>query len=89
MAVPRCAATAPGLASGAVVDVHTRDGRTIARGFWDAKSPIAVRILESGGPGHRFADTETLVARRLREALDRRLARLDLAYYKRVSLAAR
>jgi 23S rRNA (cytosine1962-C5)-methyltransferase len=51
----------------------------IARGFWDAKSPIAVRILESGGPGHRFADVETLVARRLREALERRLARLDLA----------
>ena len=65
---------------GAVVDVHTRDGRRIARGFWDARSPIAVRILESGGPGHRFADAETLVARRLREALDRRLARLDLAY---------
>jgi 23S rRNA (cytosine1962-C5)-methyltransferase len=63
-----------------MVDVHTRDGRRIARGFWDARSPIAVRILESGGPGHRFADAETLVMRRLREALDRRLARLDLAY---------
>jgi 23S rRNA (cytosine1962-C5)-methyltransferase len=61
-----------------VVDVQTRDGRHIARGFWDARSPIAVRILESGGPGHRFADAQTLVARRLREALDRRLARLDL-----------
>jgi 23S rRNA (cytosine1962-C5)-methyltransferase len=69
---------APGLPSGAIVDVHTRDGRPIARGFWDARSPIAVRVLESGGPGHRFADADTLVTRRLREALDRRLARLDL-----------
>jgi 23S rRNA (cytosine1962-C5)-methyltransferase len=59
--------------------VHTRDGRPIARGFWDAKSPIAVRIFESGGPGHRFAEAETLVARRLRQALDRRLAQLDLS----------
>jgi 23S rRNA (cytosine1962-C5)-methyltransferase len=69
---------ASGLPSGAIVDVHTRDGRPIARGFWDARSPIAVRILESGGPGHRFADPEGLGARRLRDALDRRLARLDL-----------
>jgi len=65
--------------SGTPVEVRTRDGRPLARGYWDAKSPIAVRILESGGPGHRFADAGTLVEARLREALDRRLARLDLA----------
>ena len=65
--------------NGALVEVHTRDGRPIARGFWDQRSPIAVRVLESGGPGHRFANAESLVAERLRAALDRRLARLDLA----------
>src|SRR5688572_9226071 len=55
-----------GLADGAVVQVHTKDGKPIARGFWDQRSPIAVRVLESGGPGHSFADTETLVAERLK-----------------------
>ncbi|MCH8901942.1 MAG: class I SAM-dependent methyltransferase, partial [Chloroflexi bacterium] len=64
---------------GAIVEVHTRDGRPIARGFWDGRSPIAVRVLESGGPGHRFADTNSLLAERLRAALDRRLERLDLS----------
>jgi 23S rRNA (cytosine1962-C5)-methyltransferase len=65
--------------SGALVEVCTRDGRPLARGFWDARSSIAVRVLESGGPGYRFADTDTLVAERLAAALDRRLAKLDLA----------
>ena len=64
---------------GALVEVHTRDGRPIARGFWDERSPIAVRVLESGGPGHRFADVDSLLAERLRAALDRRLERLDLS----------
>ena len=68
-----------GLVSGDPVEVRTRDGRPIARGFWDATSPIAVRILESGGPGHRFAEAQELVAERLGAALDRRLAQLDLA----------
>jgi 23S rRNA (cytosine1962-C5)-methyltransferase len=67
-----------GLKNGALVEVRTKDGRPLARGFWDVRSPIAVRVLESGGPGHRFADADTLVAERLRAALDRRLARLDL-----------
>ncbi|HLF72533.1 MAG TPA: class I SAM-dependent rRNA methyltransferase, partial [Dehalococcoidia bacterium] len=67
------------LPNGALVEVRTRDGRALARGFWDARSPIAVRVLESGGPGHRFADTDALLDERLRAALDRRLARLDLA----------
>ena len=65
--------------NGALVEVHTRDGRPIARGFWDERSPIAVRVLESGGPGHRFEDADSLVAERLRAALDRRLERLDLS----------
>jgi len=67
------------LENGALVEVRTRDGRALARGFWDATSPIAVRVLESGGPGHRFADTDALVAERLETALDRRLAVLNLA----------
>src|SRR3972149_8634838 len=67
-----------GLENGALVEIRTRDGRALARGFWDVASPIAVRILESGGPGHRFADTDALIAERLRAALDRRLAALDL-----------
>jgi Predicted SAM-dependent methyltransferases len=70
---------ADSLKNGDPVEVRTRDGRPLARGFWDARSPIAVRVLESGGPGHRFADTDTLVAERIRAALDRRLARLDLS----------
>jgi 23S rRNA (cytosine1962-C5)-methyltransferase len=65
--------------SGDVVEVRTRDGRAIARGFWDARSSIAVRVLESGGPGHRYTPTYTLVQRRLREALERRLEHLDLS----------
>ncbi|MEK7247529.1 MAG: hypothetical protein AAB092_03560, partial [Chloroflexota bacterium] len=65
--------------NGALVEVRTRDGRPIARGFWDERSPIAVRVLESGGPGHRFADTDSLIEERLRAALDSRLDRLDLS----------
>jgi 23S rRNA (cytosine1962-C5)-methyltransferase len=67
-----------GLENGALVEVRTRDGRALATGFWDAASPIAVRVLESGGPRHRFANADDLVAERLRAALDRRLAVLDL-----------
>jgi 23S rRNA (cytosine1962-C5)-methyltransferase len=67
------------LESGEVVDVLTRDGRRLARGYWDARSAIAVRVLESGGPGHRFSPPDALVRRRLQEALERRLSRLDLA----------
>jgi 23S rRNA (cytosine1962-C5)-methyltransferase len=76
----RDALTAPGgLKHGALVEVQTKDKRPIARGFWDDRSPIAVRILESGGPGHKFTDADALVAERLRSALDRRLDHLDLA----------
>ena len=76
----RDAVVAPdGLQQGSFVEVLTRDGRAIGRGFWDARSPIAVRVLESGGPGYRFTDSETLVMERLRASLQRRLTRLDLA----------
>lgn len=67
------------LDNGSLVEIHTRDGRPIARAFWDEQSPIAVRVLESGGPGHRFAEADALVAERLRAALDHRLERLDLS----------
>jgi len=67
------------LPDGALVEVRTRDRRPLARGFWDAGSPIAVRVLESGGPGHRFTETESLMDERLRSALERRLGRLDPA----------
>ena len=33
------------LATGAVVDVHDRGGRFVARGLWDARSPLAVRVF--------------------------------------------
>ncbi len=67
-----------GLENGSLVEVRTRDGRALARGFWDTDSAIAVRVLESGGPGHRFAETEALLEHRFRTALGRRLAVLDL-----------
>ena len=42
----RDAVTAPAdLADGALVFVVTEDRRAVARGFWDARSPIAVRVL--------------------------------------------
>jgi len=75
----RDALTAPeALADGDLVEVRTKDGRPIARGFWDTRSSIAVRVLESGGPGHRYAVADALVQQRLREALERRLRVLDL-----------
>src|SRR3990170_3224708 len=64
-----------GLENGALVEVRTRDRRALARGFWDIASPIAVRVLESGGPGYRFAEPDALVSQRLGGAPGRRLAR--------------
>lgn len=65
----------PALADGAPVRIRSRDGRPLAFGFWDAKSPIAVRVLDGRPP----AETRTLLRERLTEALARRLARLDRA----------
>jgi 23S rRNA (cytosine1962-C5)-methyltransferase len=59
---------------GDLVGVEARDGRTLATGFWDARSPIAVRIL-SPAP---VPDPGALVDARLRAALDVRLMKLNL-----------
>ncbi len=67
------------LPDGTSVEVRTRDGRPLARGFWDAKSPIAVRVLQAGPAATWHSDPQALVAERLRAALERRLARLDRA----------
>lgn len=65
----------PRLADGALVAVETRDGRPLVWGFWDAASPIAVRVLD----GARMDDPGALVRERLEAALGRRLERLDRA----------
>jgi 23S rRNA (cytosine1962-C5)-methyltransferase len=65
----------PGLADGALVAVQTRDGRPLVWGFWDAHSPIAVRVLDGG----RVDDPRALLGGRLEEALARRRERLDPA----------
>ena len=65
----------PRLADGTAVELRTRDGRAVAAGFWDARSPIAVRVLEAGS----LADPDATVDRRLKAALARRLERLDRA----------
>jgi 23S rRNA (cytosine1962-C5)-methyltransferase len=65
----------PRLADGTPVELRARDGRPVAVGFWDARSPIAVRILEPGP----LPDPDSAVDQRLRDALARRLLRLDRA----------
>lgn len=65
----------PNLASGTLVELRTRDQRAVGVGYWDARSPIAVRVLEPGP----LPDAEAAVRARLRAALQRRLERLDLA----------
>jgi 23S rRNA (cytosine1962-C5)-methyltransferase len=68
--------TPPPLPDGRPVLVRGRDGRPLVWGFWDATSPIAVRVL---GPAPLPAQPEALVRTRLGEALARRRARLDPA----------
>jgi 23S rRNA (cytosine1962-C5)-methyltransferase len=63
----------PRLESGAAVELRARDGRPLAAGFWDARSAIAVRVLEPGP----LADLDAEVDRRLKAALQFRLERLD------------
>ncbi|KAF0246434.1 MAG: hypothetical protein FD180_698 [Planctomycetota bacterium] len=65
----------PRLADGEIVTVQTSAGQPVATGFWDARSPIAVRVIEPGP----VDDPEALINARLREALARRLAALDLS----------
>jgi 23S rRNA (cytosine1962-C5)-methyltransferase len=66
-------ATAPPLADGALVLVAGGDGRPLARGFWDARSPIAVRVVADAGSG----DIAGHVGARLEAALAARLAAID------------
>jgi 23S rRNA (cytosine1962-C5)-methyltransferase len=66
-------AASPRIADGSVVLVAGADGRPLARGFWDATSPIAIRILGAAGE----MEVERELERRSTEALARRLSKLD------------
>src|SRR5512140_467212 len=61
----------PDLPAGAIVDVHDRSGRFLARGLYDPGSPIAVRVygLDAG-----LVLSATLIRARVREALAARRA---------------
>jgi len=63
------------LADGATVAVTSPDGRALARGFWDARSAIAVRVLSTTGAAG--GDLPRVVAERVDAALARRLAVID------------
>jgi 23S rRNA (cytosine1962-C5)-methyltransferase len=63
----------PGMRHGEIVELQDAEGRAMATGFWDARSPIAVRVLAPG----QVDDPRALVAERFREALQRRLGKLD------------
>jgi 23S rRNA (cytosine1962-C5)-methyltransferase len=63
----------PPLPDGTVVLVVGADDRPIACGFWDATSPIAVRVLGEV----RQADLPAEIARRVAGALARRLEAID------------
>ena len=65
-------AGSPPLADGALVLVADGDRRPLARGFWDARSPIAVRVLGDA----TLADVDAEIAARIERALARRLDRL-------------
>lgn len=65
----------PRLADGEIVEVRDRDGRPLATGFWDARSAIAVRILDA----RRVPDPAALVRERFAAALKKRRERLDLS----------
>ena len=64
----------PGISPGALVAVVDKQGQEVAFGYWDAHSPIAIRILDLGP----IEDKAALVRRRLQAALAMRRARLDL-----------
>jgi 23S rRNA (cytosine1962-C5)-methyltransferase len=77
----RDAVTAPaGLADGALVFVVDADRKAVARGFWDTRSPIAVRVVATADEAAAIgADVQAAIDARLGAALDRRLAFLDRA----------
>ena len=64
----------PPLAHGELVAVADKQGREFAFGYWDAKSTIAVRVLDLAPIG----DKRAIVHRRLGVALALRRARIDL-----------
>jgi 23S rRNA (cytosine1962-C5)-methyltransferase len=66
-------AAAPQLPDGTTVLVVDADDRPLGCGFWDATSPIAVRVLGEV----RQAELPGEIDRRIAEALGRRLASLD------------
>jgi 23S rRNA (cytosine1962-C5)-methyltransferase len=70
-------ASAPRLPDGAIVRVTSRTGRGLAVGFWDARSPIAVRIIDRAGAADAPAGVTATIAARVAEALERRLAFID------------
>jgi 23S rRNA (cytosine1962-C5)-methyltransferase len=67
-------AEAPRLRDGAVVQLTTRNGSALAVGFWDTRSPIAVRVLAAGALA---AAPRALVDDRIAAALARRMAFVD------------
>ena len=75
----RDAVTAPAdLPDGALVFVVTDDRRAVARGLWDARGPIAVRVLATADEAVEVGpDIDAVVDARLVAALDRRLAFID------------
>ena len=66
-------AEVPAIPNGTIVAVAGRGGRPLAHGYWDGAGPIAVRVLDL----QPVRDSRTLVCDRLRQALAKRLARLD------------
>lgn len=63
-----------GVESGTVVDVTTREGRFVARGLYDAESPIAVRVATLDA---REPVDQQLVRRRIEQALAARRGAFD------------
>jgi 23S rRNA (cytosine1962-C5)-methyltransferase len=66
-------AGAPRLADGAGVAIETAEGRVLAHGFWDARSPIAVRVITDA----RTRDVAPVIGERVAGALARRLEMID------------
>ena len=65
----------PRIEDGAMVELRTPEDRPVATGFWDARSAIAVRVLEAGP----LADPRSRINERIHAALARRRERIDPA----------
>jgi 23S rRNA (cytosine1962-C5)-methyltransferase len=65
----------PALDDGVLVELHGKDNRFLGVGFWDASSPIAVRMLTT----ERAFESDRAITERLAAAATFRLERLDLA----------